>query len=251
MRKATLSHSLLLQTAWEHCMAGICVAAVTSAGGIAGPWWQINFQGLPLEARSWAQPVHGRGGMWWLKPRAHLVPFRAHCSSSPAINAGNPPAASRGSGTEPWYISQASHGKTVGWAPRKSCGAQHACSVPWSCPFLQELLEHISPARKQLQALCCLGRQFGAGNGWTHRTLGKGPHCTKLLLWGLLLGVKVDAEQGVEADGWKLLHKMGRISYWAAVDRPGQCYPHWGVTVTQSEPECLCTNGPHKYFFFL
>lgn len=43
----------------EHCTVGICVAAVTSAGGIALAGKSPS-QGRRLESRSWGQPVHGR-----------------------------------------------------------------------------------------------------------------------------------------------------------------------------------------------
>lgn len=82
---------------------GICVAAVTSAGRIPWPWWELHFQGWCLEARSWGQPEPGRDVVSDA-PLPGPVLCWARCSSTPA-NAGSPLAASRGSRREPWCIS--------------------------------------------------------------------------------------------------------------------------------------------------
>lgn len=84
--------------------------------------------------------------------------------------------------------------------------------APTGAPGAHQLCQETS-AENNCRLCVALAGSLVQDHGWTHRTLDKGPYCPELLLWELLVAEKVNAEQGEGAGGWKLLHKMGRISY--------------------------------------
>lgn len=155
---------------------------------------------------------------------------QAYYNGTCVTDAASPLGISKGSGREPWHISPASQR----WAPQKillclAC-TPSALGMP---PSTRASGVHQTSQPTLIGSNCelCIASagSLVQGCGWAYKTLRKGPCCTKLLLWGLLLAGKVYAGQGGRLEGWKQLHEDGRVSCWAAADRRERCtaLPLW------------------------
>lgn len=238
----------------EDCMAGICVAAVTSAGQIALTVVRASFPRTAPGSQilGAATTCEGRGDRC-PGPRACSVPSSRQ--------------------QHPYH-----------WCRKLSCDQQrirkramaHFTSLPWgeswdgdpgkllclACipsalvmPLPTGAPGAHQPCQEATAGSSCrfcvaLAGSLVQDRGWTHRTLGRRPYCTELLSWGLLLAEKVDGEWGQEQEAGNCSTKWGGFHAEPQQADQGDAIPT-GVSLTQSEAGCLWTNDPHKYFFLL
>lgn len=147
------------------------------------------------------------------------APISAEPTTMPT-NAPSPLGISKGSGREPWHISQSSQGEIAGMGTPENAaqlimqtqcpGHASSCTSFWGAPDLPA-----SPCWSNCELCIASAGSLVQGCGWACKTLCKGLCCTELLLWGLLLAGKVYIGQGARVGGWKQLYEDRRVSRWA------------------------------------
>lgn len=107
---------------------------------------------------------------------------------------------------------------------------------------------------EQLQALCCLGRQFGAGSWLDTQNTWQGA----LLHWTFVVGTVTGWEGECRAGGRRRRLETAPQNGENFILSPQQTHQGSAVPIgvllwwpRASEPGCLCSNDPYKYFFLL